>query len=42
MLLTIKITEFGEGNGNDSALKLRQKLLNQVFAIIQMNILQEI
>ena len=42
MLLTIKKTEFGEGNGNDSALKLRPKLLNQVFVIIQMHILQKI
>ena len=28
--------QYGEGNENDSTIKLRQKLLNQIFAITQM------
>ena len=31
-------TEYGERNENDSTLNLRQKLLNQIFVIIQIHI----
>ena len=30
-------TEYGEGNEMDSSIKFKQKLLNQVFVIIQMH-----
>ena len=30
-------TKYGEGNENDSALNLKQKLLNQIIVIIQMH-----